>query len=34
LPGTCFGYADRVRIGFGAKRSDLEEGLRRLDAFM
>ena len=31
VPGECFGYPDRVRLGFGGDREDFAEGLSRLD---
>lgn len=30
VPGTCFGCAGHVRLGFGGSTPNLEEGLRRL----
>lgn len=34
LPGTCFGYPEHVRLGFGGPTIDLKEGLSRLSALL
>lgn len=33
-PGDAFGHPDRFRIGYGLERSELEEGLERVGAFL
>jgi capreomycidine synthase len=34
VPGTCFGYPQHVRLGFGGPTEDLKEGLSRLAALV
>ena len=32
VPGTCFGWAGHVRLGFGGPRAELEAGLAAVSA--
>jgi capreomycidine synthase len=34
LPGTCFGYPEYVRIGFGGATAELKEGLARVSRML
>ena len=34
LPGTCFGYPEYIRLGFGGATTALKEGLSRLSKFL